>query len=101
MSNPSVRVLVVDDDAGARSALRDLLKTQGYAADVAVDGEAALERIAEQPPDVVITDLDMPRMNGMQLLAELRQRARELPVIVVTSAGGRRAAGGGRRGGAG
>ena len=86
MSNPSVRVLVVDDDAGARSALRDLLKTQGYAADVAVDGEAALERIAEQPPDVVITDLDMPRMNGMQLLAELRQRARELPVIVVTSA---------------
>ena len=86
MSKTSVRVLVVDDDPSARSALKDLLQSQRYAVDVAADGVAALERLAEQPPDIVVTDLDMPRMTGMQLLAELHERAADLPVIVVTSA---------------
>jgi len=53
---------------------------------MAVDGVAALERIVELPPDLVVTDLDMPRMNGMELLQELHGRDPELPVIVVTSA---------------
>jgi two-component system response regulator HydG len=82
----ALRVLVVDDDASARSALQALLKTQGYEVDTAVDGAAALERLAEIPPDLVVTDLDMPNMNGLELLAELRQRDRGLPVLVVTSA---------------
>ncbi len=82
----ALRVLVADDDGAARSALKELLSTKGYEADLAVDGQAALERMVEHPPDVVVTDLDMPRMNGMQLLKELRERNPELPVIVVTSA---------------
>jgi two-component system response regulator HydG len=86
MATPAIRVLVVDDDAGARTALKELLRSQGYEPDLAVDGEAALERIAEYPPDLVVTDLDMPKMDGMQLLAKLRERDRDLPVIVVTSA---------------
>jgi two-component system response regulator HydG len=86
MPTVTPRVLVVDDDAGARSALKELLQAQSYQVDIAPDGLAALERIAEHPPDIVISDLDMPRMNGMQLLAELRERDSELPVIVVTSA---------------
>ncbi len=86
MSKTPVRVLVVDDDPSARSALKELLQSQRYGVDVAADGVAALERLAEHPPDIVVTDLDMPRMNGMQLLAELHERAAELPVIVVTSA---------------
>jgi two-component system response regulator HydG len=81
----SVRVLVVDDEPSIRAALKQLLEARGYAVDQAVDGIAALERIAELPPDVVITDLSMPRMDGMQLLERLREGESELPVIVVTS----------------
>ncbi len=81
----TVRILVVDDDAGIRSALKGLFASPRFEVDLAIDGVSALERISELPPDLVLTDLDMPRMNGMQLLAELRQRVRELPVIVLTS----------------
>jgi CheY-like chemotaxis protein len=66
MAKPIVRVLVVDDEAGIRSALKQLLETKGFAVDVAEDGAAALERLSEHPPDVVVTDLDMPRMNGRE-----------------------------------
>src|SRR5262245_11582733 len=85
MSNSKVRVLVVDDEAGARAALKSLLETQGYAVDQAADGAAALERLVELPPDVIVTDLDMPVMSGMQLLVALRERGQDVPVIVVTS----------------
>jgi two-component system, NtrC family, response regulator HydG len=81
-----LRVLVVDDEPAARSALRDLLKPQGYEVEVAADGAAALEKIGEHPPDLVVTDLDMPNMGGMELIAALRERDLKLPVIVVTSA---------------
>src|SRR5688500_12153963 len=86
MTEAKVRLLVVDDEAGVRSAMRQLLEARGYRVDVAEDGIAALEHIADVPPDLVITDLDMPRMNGMSLLKELRERDREMPVIVATSA---------------
>ena len=86
MAKPVVRVLVVDDEPGVRSALKQLLESQGFAVDVAEDGAVALERLADHPADVVVTDLDMPRMNGTALLTELRERDGDLPVIVATSA---------------
>lgn len=86
MPKAAIRVLVVEDEPGARAALRDLLVSEGYEVSVAANGVAALDRLAELPPDIVLTDLDMPEMGGMQLLAELKQRTRDLPVIVVTSA---------------
>lgn len=86
MAKGKVRILVVDDDAGARSALTSLLGSEGYQVDTASDGQAALDRLVELPPDVIVTDLDMPVMNGMQLLSELRGRGQDVPVIVVTSA---------------
>ena len=86
MAKGKVRILVVDDDAGARSALTSLLGSEGYQVDTAPDGHAALDRLVELPPDVIVTDLDMPVMNGMQLLGELRGRGQDVPVIVVTSA---------------
>jgi two-component system response regulator HydG len=86
MPSSNVRVLVVDDEASARAALKGLLELQGYAVDQASDGAAALERLVELPPDVIVTDLEMPGMNGMQLLEELRSRGHDVPVIVVTSA---------------
>jgi two-component system response regulator HydG len=86
MVNTQARVLVVDDEAAARVALKSLLEMQGYAVDQAQDGAAALDRLVELPPDVIVTDLDMPGMSGMQLLAELRARGQDVPVVVVTSA---------------
>jgi DNA-binding NtrC family response regulator len=86
MRKSSVRVLVVDDEPAARAGLKQLLQAERYEVDVAADGAAALERIAEHPPDIVVTDLDMPVMGGFALLGELRARSLDLPVIVVTSA---------------
>jgi two-component system response regulator HydG len=82
-----VRVLVVDDEAGARSALETLLLQQSYAVDVAEDGKTALRVAAEHPPDVVVTDLNMPGMDGIELLLKLRDQDRDLPVILATALG--------------
>jgi two-component system response regulator HydG len=84
MTKHKTRVLVVDDESDTRAAMTKLLEVDGFEVDTAADGTAALERLAELPPDIVVTDLDMPIMSGLELLAALRERARELPVIVVT-----------------
>jgi two-component system response regulator HydG len=79
------RILVVDDEASARSALEHFLKGQGYDVETADNGVSALAVWADRPPDVVVTDIDMPQMNGFALLEKLRQQDVGLPVIVVTS----------------
>jgi two-component system response regulator HydG len=81
------RILVVDDEAGARSGLQKLLRQAGYLVDTANDGRAAIAIAAERPPDAVVTDLRMPVMDGMTLLRKLREHDRELPVIVATAYG--------------
>jgi two-component system response regulator HydG len=81
----SGRILVVDDEPGARTALEQLIGADGYVVDTAEDGVAALRVASERPPDVVVTDLDMPNMGGMELLKRLREIDPHLPVIVVTS----------------
>jgi two-component system response regulator HydG len=86
MTKDPVRALVVDDEPSARVALKTLLEARGYRVQQAGDGAEALERMSELPPDVVVTDLDMPKMDGMALLKAVRERDRELPVVVVTSA---------------
>ncbi len=83
----SVRVLVVDDEASARSGLEMLLKQEGYTVDSAADGVAALEVVTENVPDLVVTDLKMPRMDGFALLDRLRDDFPHVPVIVVTAFG--------------
>jgi len=82
-----VRILVVDDETSARSGLEKLLHQEGYAVDTAENGAGALAVAAERPPDVVITDLKMPEMDGIELLKKLREQDRELPVIVATAMG--------------
>ncbi len=79
------RLLVVDDDSAARSALERLLRSEGYTVDGAEDGVKALARAAEAPPDLVVTDLKMPNMDGIGLLTKLREQDKSLPVIVATS----------------
>ncbi len=81
------RILVVDDEATARSGLEKLLRQAGYIVDTAKDGKAALAVAADHPPDVVVTDLKMPEMDGMTLLGKLRESDADLPVIVATAFG--------------
>jgi two-component system response regulator HydG len=81
------RILIVDDEPSARQGLTRLLVTADYIVDVAGDGHEALAVAAERPPDVVVTDLGMPNMDGMALLQKLREQDHELPVIVVTADG--------------
>jgi two-component system response regulator HydG len=81
------RLLVVDDEPSARTGLEKLLASEGYRVWGAANGEAALERVDEVAPDVVITDLKMPGMDGLELLDRLRARDHTLPVLVVTAFG--------------
>jgi len=82
------RVLVVDDEPASRSCMAKLLVGEGYVVDAARDGVTALAFAAAHPPDVVITDLMMPGMDGVELLKKLHESDPELPVIVVTAAWG-------------
>ncbi|MEM1035048.1 MAG: sigma-54 dependent transcriptional regulator [Myxococcota bacterium] len=81
------RVLVVDDEEAARRGLEKLLALDDYRVRTAADGEEALDVAAEFSPDVVVTDLKMPNMDGQRLLEHLRERDPDLPVIVVTAFG--------------
>jgi len=81
------RILVVDDEASARSGLEKLFKQSGYDVSTASDGVQALEVASERAPDVVVTDLNMPNMDGMTLLTKLREQDPDLPVIVTTAFG--------------
>jgi len=85
--NTKGRILVVDDEVNARNALNELLTEEGYMVDSAADGFKALGKVADLAPDLVLTDLKMPGMDGLQLLAKLREGDPDLPVIVMTAFG--------------
>jgi two-component system chemotaxis sensor kinase CheA len=81
------RVLVVDDSLVAGELQKNILVAAGYESEIAQDGVEALEILGQKPWDLVIADVDMPRMNGFELTARLRadEQLREIPVIIVTS----------------
>ncbi|HUL59290.1 MAG TPA: sigma-54 dependent transcriptional regulator, partial [Anaeromyxobacteraceae bacterium] len=86
------RVLVVDDDAGIRYTLREILEQEGLSVEEAEDGAAALARFAAAPAPLVITDLRMPRLDGMALLRAVLERAPGTRVVLVTAHGSERQA---------
>lgn len=81
------RILLVDDEPMILRVMRLALEKDGYEVDVAVDGEDALAKIAENCPDIVITDIEMPRMSGMQLCLHIQDTMpdRKFPIFVSTS----------------
>jgi two-component system phosphate regulon response regulator PhoB len=81
------RVLVVDDDARVRTVVAWQLEAEGYAVGEAADGQTALEAILADPPDLVILDLSLPGLNGLEVLRRVRERA-GLPVIVLSGRSG-------------
>jgi two-component system, NtrC family, response regulator len=79
------RVLLVDDEANARSALRDLLTEEGYEVREARDGEEALPMLAEFAPAVVLSDVRMPRMDGVALLRKAKEQGTDATFLMMTA----------------
>lgn len=78
-------VLVVDDDSGARQAMEDVLTDEGYEVMVAENGRHALEQLQRRTPRLLLTDLEMPEIDGERLIERLRLDRPELPILVITS----------------
>jgi two-component system OmpR family response regulator len=81
------RVLVVEDDEIERTTLAEVLTVWGYQTDTASDGVEALQKVDSFHPDIVISDLQMPRMGGIELLGALQKTVPGLPCIIITACG--------------
>jgi len=84
-SSAKPRVLVVDDDKAVRESLRRSLEFNGYEVALAADGAEALAGIAATAPDVVVMDVMMPRLDGLEATRALRAAGNDLPVLVLTA----------------
>ena len=85
----SRRVLIVDDEAEVRKTLTDILRAMRYPDTLEIEGVAdgrdGLDAVVRQRPDLVLLDLQMPRMNGLMLLKQIREVEPRLPVIVISA----------------
>jgi len=81
------RILIVDDDPSMRTALMESVRRLGYAVQGAIDGADALERVVRFRPWLVLTDLKMPRMTGLDLIKELKARAPHAMIVLMTAYG--------------
>jgi CheY-like chemotaxis protein len=81
------RILVVDDEPLLRQILDDVLTYAGYAVETAADGQEALEAVAAHVPDLIVSDVMMPRLSGWQLLERLHTTRPTLPVILISAVG--------------
>jgi DNA-binding NtrC family response regulator len=87
VSAPSARIVVADDEEMARRSLGELLTQDGYDVLLAADGEEALAHISQAAPDILLTDLKMPRLDGEELLRRVRAGYPDVAVIIMTAHG--------------
>src|SRR5271165_4444246 len=81
------RILIIDDEASIRESLETLLSIEGYIIDTAPEGDAGLHIIGERSYDLVLLDLALPGLNGIEVLGLIRERHPDLPVIMITAYG--------------
>jgi two-component system, OmpR family, response regulator MprA len=79
------RVLVVDDEPAVRRALERALRLDRYDVDLAADGEEALDAIATAPPDAVILDIGMPKLDGLEVVRRMRHAGDRTPILILTA----------------
>ncbi len=79
------KILVVDDEENIRFLYREELEEEGFEVDLARNGEEALEKVAASPPDLVTLDIKMPGMGGIEVLKRIRERERELPIVLCSA----------------
>ena len=87
VADVGARVLVADDDLSIRLLIEDILEQSGYRVELAEDGRDALRRVRQNPPDLIITDLVMPDMDGNELIRTLGKSNPDIPVLAMS--GGR------------
>ena len=78
------RILVVDDDPKSRNIVERLLTLTDYEVEIVISGEEAVKRLKRSEFNLVLTDLDMPGMDGLELLSHVKSRYPDIPVIVVS-----------------
>lgn len=86
------RILVVEDSRSQSVLLRGVLESEGFEVTIVEDAVSALDAIAKQPPHVVVTDMLMPGMNGLELIVEVRRRFPRVPTVLITEYGSEDAA---------
>jgi two-component system, OmpR family, response regulator len=80
-----IKVLIVDDEAGVRELLKDALKLAGFETHTASDGMSALTTLRTHTPDIMIIDINMPLMDGFELVERLRETGNEVPVLMLSA----------------
>ena len=83
----SYSVLIIEDDPALLRGLKDNFETQGYAVRTANDGQKGLTCLLKDPPDLLLLDLMLPRLNGYDICRQARQQGLELPIIMLTAKG--------------
>ncbi|MGE5379994.1 MAG: response regulator [Methylocystaceae bacterium] len=81
------RILVADDQKGVRRLLEELFRKEGYEVCMACDGLEAVQKAVDFAPEVILMDMKMPNMNGLEACAEIFKRNPEVPVIMMTAYG--------------
>jgi len=83
----SKRILIVEDDAALLRGLKDNFEAQGYAVRTANDGRRALDALTQEPPDLLLLDLMLPKVDGYEICRSVRARQLDLPIIMLTAKG--------------
>ena len=86
-NNSAIRIVIADDEVEFASTLATRLELRGYATEIVNSGEEALDSISRQVPDLLLLDLKMPDLDGLEVLAKLRENHKELKVIILTGHG--------------
>ena len=84
-TTPARHVLVVDDDRALRYAITALLQGAGYSTDQAGDGPEALDKLRQQPVDLMLLDIGLPGMSGLDVCRRLRSEGSRIPIIMLTA----------------
>ena len=90
MENKDKRILIVEDDQFLREFYQELLQSEGYNVDIAADGEAGLKKIQENEFDLVMLDIMMPKLDGLQVLRELKikpPKSQKVSIVILTNLG--------------
>lgn len=80
-------ILVVDDEADIALTLQTFIELHGFRVVLAYDGVEALQKVQEDPPDLIVTDITMPRMDGLELIEKLRESPSggEIPIVLISA----------------
>jgi DNA-binding response OmpR family regulator len=81
----SQEILIVEDDESIATGLALNLRLSGYTASVVHNGRAALQHVADQAPDLILLDINLPQKNGLEVMSELRQAGNTIPIIVLSA----------------